>query len=307
MTYPELSDDPPKGILDILRIFEDLAKISDNSTVGPNLLYKAIVDIIIKRVRFPSYRSIWFLPAARGSYLQTYRTVTSSLYSGIPDVLLGRTVLQVPRYPSSAISLFENLRNLPRDVGPLSKLADDFESYGLHGHVQVRQGPSIDVPEIIFKQNGRITPWQRVSSGVSELAPLVLYVRHYLKPGDLLIFEEPEAHLNPKLILEVVKLIVGLVNRNVDVLVTTHSQFFLSALNNHIRASKLNKKQRKEFEMESLKPDSVSANLFKPCDESNYFCSEIISVNEDGIGEEEFVKIHKHLYEDASMIDYRSS
>ena len=42
-------------------------------------------------------------------------------------------------------------------------------------------------------------PIMRTSSMVSELAPVVLYLRHYVEPGNVLIIEEPESHLHPAL------------------------------------------------------------------------------------------------------------
>lgn len=40
-------------------------------------------------------------------------------------------------------------------------------------------------------------PLMRASSMVSELAPVVLYLRYVVEPGTVLIIEEPEAHLHP--------------------------------------------------------------------------------------------------------------
>ena len=40
-------------------------------------------------------------------------------------------------------------------------------------------------------------PLMQASSMVSELAPVVLYLRHVVQPGDVLIIEEPESHLHP--------------------------------------------------------------------------------------------------------------
>ena len=176
----------------------------------------------------------------------------------------------------------------------------------MQGEVKVIYDEELDLPDIQFIQNNCVTPWQRVSSGISEIVPLVIYVRYYLKPNDLLVIEEPEAHLHPALQIEVAKLFVALVNRGVNILLTTHSQFLLSSLNNHIKSAKLKKEEQKEVGLEPLDFRKVSACLLKQIDGSLYSSYEPLIPDQDGISESQFVEIHKQLYEQSTMIDYRS-
>ena len=56
------------------------------------------------------------------------------------------------------------------------------------------------------------------SSSVSELAPIVLFIRDYLKEGDFFIVEEPEAHLHPEAQLLIADALAQLVNAGVYVI-----------------------------------------------------------------------------------------
>ena len=54
-------------------------------------------------------------------------------------------------------------------------------------------------PEFSYQPEGwkYELPLMNASSMVSEIAPVVLYLRHVVQRGDLLIIEEPESHLHP--------------------------------------------------------------------------------------------------------------
>ena len=69
---------------------------------------------------------------------------------------------------------------------------------------------------------------------VSELASIVLYLRYLVRPGDLLIIDEPEAHLHPAtqtvLAREVIRWVLG----GCRVVVTTHSEWFLEQIANRV-------------------------------------------------------------------------
>ena len=52
---------------------------------------------------------------------------------------------------------------------------------------------------------GEDLPLMNTSSMVSELAPVVLYLRHIVQPGDVLIIEEPESHLHPAMQVEFIR------------------------------------------------------------------------------------------------------
>ena len=84
-------------------------------------------------------------------------------------------------------------------------------------------------PQFFYKPDGweNALPLMNTSSMVSELAPVVLYLRHVVQPGETLIIEEPETHLHPAMQVEFTRQIAALVHAGVRVIVTTHSDWVL--------------------------------------------------------------------------------
>ena len=109
-------------------------------------------------------------------------------------------------------------------------------------------------------------PLMRTSSMVSELAPVVLYLRYLVRPGDLLIIEEPESHLHPAMQARFARELARLVRFGVRIMLTTHSEWMLEALANLVRLSDLPEPQREGVPGAdvALTPGQVGAWLFKP-------------------------------------------
>ena len=102
-------------------------------------------------------------------------------------------------------------------------------------------------------------PLTNASSMVSELAPVALYLRHIVLPGNVLIVEEPESHLHPAMQVGFARQLAAVVNSGVRVVITTHSEWLLGALANLVKSSELYKgrKSKTGEDDAALRPDQV--------------------------------------------------
>lgn len=86
----------------------------------------------------------------------------------------------------------------------------------IKGRVDIVHGRG-RVPALTYEQGTKSIPVQRASSMVAELAPLISWIKVLLEPGDLLLIDEPEAHMHPEAILAVAKTLVALSRSGVRV------------------------------------------------------------------------------------------
>ncbi len=98
--------------------------------------------------------------------------------------------------------------------------------------------------------NGRQTPLANASSGQQEALPLVLMLENELlaandekKANKIIVIEEPEAHLFPASQRAIVDLIFQVKKQcpHVKFLITTHSPYILTCINNEIMKAKRDK------------------------------------------------------------------
>ena len=210
-----------------------------------------------------------YLPADRAGVMHAHRVVVSSLIRGAPrggiqaDAPLPQMSGVLADFLEQIIELGESARHRRNN-----ELAERLEDEILRGAVRIVPSET-GYPSFHYRPVGweNDLPLMSTSSMVSELAPVVLYLRHIVNPGELMIIEEPEAHLHPAMQVELVQLLAAVVQEGIRVLITTHSEWVLEALANAVRLSQVPKRKRKQLADAdvALAPGQVGAWLFREC------------------------------------------
>ena len=115
------------------------------------------------------------------------------------------------------------LKNLP---AWFSEVFADLES-DLGGTLKLAQ------TKLIFERKlGETTEAPLMAEGHRKLALLMYLVRHdvFQQKGETLFWDEPEANLNPKLMLRLAKVLVALASQGIQINLATHSLFLLKEL-----------------------------------------------------------------------------
>jgi len=119
--------------------------------------------------------------------------------------------------------------------------ADLLEREILGGHLVISADDPDPFREILFEcGTDRKIPLDMsvTASVVKGLSPLVLSLRYVILPNELIIIDEPEMNLHPEAQAQLTELLAMLVNCGLNVLITTHSPYFVDHLVNLVKASK---------------------------------------------------------------------
>jgi predicted ATPase len=185
-----------------------------------------------------------------------------------------------------------------RDLTSMRPALELLEEQVFQGEIIVE--PAMKAAPLILYRAGNLSlPLQHVSSMVGELAPLDLWIKYVLNPDDLLIIDEPEAHLHPEAQRLITRVLVRLVRAGVRVLCTTHSSLILHQASNHLLATDADPKTRAKLgftEDDLLKDAEVGVYLFKMQKDGTHIKPVPIEPG-FGILEDEFVRVAEEIGE----------
>ena len=194
-------------------------------------------SIHIKSLSSPKSRSMYYLPAARSGIMQSHRVIASSLVKRSTRVGLERFP-EVPTMSGVIADFMERIILFQDEIVPkdnMAHIAETLENEVLSGQIRVQPSgsgyPDFRYIPHVTNEEFRLS---QSSSMVSELAPLVLYLRGLVQPGDTLIIEEPEAHLHPGAQADMAVILARLARAGVKVIITTHSDWLLQEIGNLI-------------------------------------------------------------------------
>jgi hypothetical protein len=259
-------------------------------------IFDQLVSMLFRSFPF----DVHYLPSARSGMLHSHRALAAALvrqssYAGIED-------FAIPKLPGVVTDFIGQLLELnPNKKTPFGATARYLEKQILHGDIELIPQVS-SYPEIRFAPAGASHALHRTSSMVSELAPVVLFLRHVVGKYDLLIVEEPESHLHPTSQVKFARALGLLLAEQATVLVTTHSDYFLNQLNNLIRLDTLQKRSNNEDSDErSIDPEHVRAYLFAPTNVGSEVRALSVS-NDDGVSDAEFADVADWLYNESAAL-----
>jgi len=266
-----------------------------------------VIDELMESVSIDiksSVDKLYSLPASRsGIYVGL-----NSLTPIIVQLTKGRsrqfanTLIKLPSLSEDVSDFFVNISEInPQDVEEgLSDVVDRIESKILNGRVTFDDKEK----ELMFSQFGTNLKLKlsETSSMVGELLPVVGFLKYIIKTKktvqlnlfqddkkpyqmkNILIIEEPEAHLHPKTQVTFMELLTELPKYGIKLIVTSHSDFMMDKLSNMILEGKVDAETVGSYRMVMGEKGSYDAGDMK--------------AGKDGIPDKNFVEISEKLYEE---------
>lgn len=242
----------------------------------------------IKEKIYEKCWEVYFLPASR-----------SGIYSGmnafgaiIAELSKNRSVLtkkiELPGISEPIADYFISLSNIkPGKNKDLEEFYTDIEENILKGKVSFDEGKNA----LIYRPVNVDADFEmtEVSSMVSEIAPVVAFLKFIIKKQDsradirkpVLFIEEPEAHLHPQNQVALMEVFAKLIQNNVKLVMSSHSNYIFNKLNNLVLGKKLD------------------YNVYQPVilqEEQEGSVSKLIEIDELGAEDQNFMDVSEQLY-----------
>ncbi|MFK7949664.1 MAG: AAA family ATPase, partial [Saprospiraceae bacterium] len=212
------------------------------------------------------FSNTYFLPASRSGLYPMWSSM-GSIFAWIAKHRFGMNKsIEIPPLSEAISDYFLNISN--SEYGNYEKYAKDIERKVLNGEVILdKVNSKIFYKSFDIKENLEL-PYS--GSMISELSPLVTYLKNiinsrakrimndeeealinddnkffieefnFLNKKNILIIEEPEAHLHPEAQVELMKIFADMVqNSNIKLILTSHSDYMFAELSNLILGKKI--------------------------------------------------------------------
>lgn len=254
--------------------------------------------------------NVYFLPASRsGLYqaLSTFSAVIAEL-SKSRNFLTNKIELPNISEPVSDYFLFLSRIQDKKANKRYSEIIEIIENEVLGGKIIFNK----ETKKIVFAPQKIDTELDLAftSSMISEIAPIVAFLKYIITDAapvprflsafsnvqrkdkvisNLLFIEEPEAHLHPEVQIKLMELFSKLLNYDVKIVMTSHSNYMFNKLSNLILSQEVNYER-------------VGSYLMKMEDKGSQIDSITMQADKEGMYDNNFADVAEQLYEERISI-----
>lgn len=235
-----------------------VGKVRANGKDPQKMLLSALVGRVIRNCAGP----VLTLPAERNAFIITYKMLSARRFRALRDQARSMRFRggNQPsrrmendwdplreqgdlRYPAPIEDFLDFLTDVElasagstyADGPQFMALAQAIEDHIQGGHRTAYESTKLGGRELALTIRADLrADLYNASSSIKQLAPLLLYLRYQARPKQTLIIDEPEMNLHPEGQAKLLEALAMLANLGVNVLLTTHSPYFMAHLNNLI-------------------------------------------------------------------------
>lgn len=231
-----------------------------------------------------------FLPASRTGFMLLYKALVRRQIRQFE--MIDERELRLPLTTPTSRFIEIIALGLTDQIGPYAAEADFLEQE-LKGRVERSSVAGVSVNDYHYHPVGSEArlDMSLASSLVIELAPVILVLRH-MQDFPVLILEEPEAHLHPRMQRVLAQVVVRLIRKGLYVWITTHSENFCQQINNFLKLGAVEDREKLRAELQAklgysygeqdyLTPDDLSAYEF--INEGDHSIVRQLKKYEDGV------------------------
>lgn len=252
-----------------------------------------------------------FLPASRTGLMLLYRDFFANKTDDAISYRIGEDELvedkeQYGAFTQPVYGFLRFLQTYSESEEKWNKYKNElafFEDKIIEGHIDVNKQGNFSYQAM---DGDNTVPMYLASSMINEVAPLVLALTSRI-PYKRLIIDEVEASLHPQKQLELVRFLNRINNRGIKLILSTHSDTFVSKLNNlYVLSEKIKEIEDQEIkksfhvnEEELIRAENlfVYEFVFQPNGKS--VVKEIVPDSKTGFQFELFTKSAMELYDEA--------
>ena len=261
------------------------------------IIFLVINKLLLSVIRNEHEGNSIYLPAARTGFMLSKDIINQVARKNTFDLMIGNDEgekVNLQPFPKPIIHFLDSLESLRIDneieYEGIAQIVQWIEEEMVKGTIKYQQLGNKEIQYVPYGKAQGI-PLRTSSAVVTELTPLVLLLKYGNSILKTLCYEEPEMCLHPQLQLEMGKLLIRLVNNDINIITTTHSDIILQHVNNMCRAFRLvnadesGQVKEKLNQFELIKEDLIDINqvaVYQLTDHGSFSTVEEIEPEKDG-------------------------